>query len=85
MERREKIVRQRLAALPAGDRARRYREMAGEAFQHASDAQSEVLRAEYLSLASSWQVLAIEIEHATGLATPANSDDVEFPSSSAAR
>ena len=78
-------MKQSLAALPAGERARRYREMAVEAFQHATDAQSETVRAEYLSLASSWQVLAIEIEHMTGLAAPANSDEnVEFPSSSAA-
>lgn len=70
-------MRQALAALPAGERARRYRQRAVEAFQHATDTQSESLRAEYLSLASCWQVLAIEIEQTNGFATPANSDDAE--------
>ena len=57
-----------LARLPAGERVRRYREMAAEAFEHAEAAKDESMRAGYLSLASDWQVLALEIEHSLGLA-----------------
>lgn len=61
---------QLLATLPAGERVKRYREIAAVAFQRAASAHSETLRTEYLSLASAWQVLAIEIEHMSGLAWP---------------
>jgi hypothetical protein len=68
-------VKQLLAALPAGERVRRYREMAAFALQRAAESRSARMRAEYLTLASSWQVLALEIEHATGLSNVSNDDD----------
>ena len=42
--------------------------MAAEAFERAEAAKDESMRAGYLSLASDWQVLALEIEHSLGLA-----------------
>lgn len=78
-------MKQLLAVLPAGERVRRYREMAAFALQRAADAQSARMRAEYLTLASSWQVLALEIEHSTGLATVSNDDDPDDPNLSASK
>jgi hypothetical protein len=63
-----------LASLPAGERVRRYREIAAEAFRHAAEVENADLRAEYLSLASAWQGLAIQIAHMTGLARPTGLD-----------
>jgi hypothetical protein len=63
-------VGRRFAALPAAERARRYRELATAAFTRAAAARDESMRKEYLSLASAWQVLAIEIEHMFGLVPP---------------
>ena len=59
-----------LAAMPPAERVRRYRQMAAEAFRLAASTQDMALKAGHLSLASGWQVLAIEIEHTHGLATP---------------
>ena len=59
-----------LAAVPPEERVRRYRQMAAEAFELAASSHDLALKAGHLSLASGWQVLAIEIEHAHGLATP---------------
>jgi hypothetical protein len=56
-----------LAAMPPEERVRRYRQMAAEAFRLAASTQDMALKAGHLSLASGWQVLAIEIEHAHGL------------------
>jgi len=56
-----------LAPREVAERVRRYREIACDAFRRAEDAEDEVTRAEYLSLASRWQVLALEIEHSRGL------------------
>ncbi|HUO93433.1 MAG TPA: hypothetical protein VMU22_10950 [Rhizomicrobium sp.] len=66
-----------LAVLPAGERVRRYREMAAFALQRAAEARSARMRTEYLTLASSWQVMAIEIEHTSGLTAtqPVSNDD----------
>lgn len=60
---------QLLAALPAAERAQRYREIARDAFQRSETAQDETMRAGYLSLASGWQVLALEIEHSMAFST----------------
>jgi hypothetical protein len=46
--------------------------MAAEAFERAEAATDESMRAGYLSLASDWQVLALEIEHSSGLTGPRN-------------
>lgn len=58
-----------LAAMPPEERVRRYRQMAAEAFRLAASTHDMALKAGHLSLASGWQVLAIEIEHTHGLAT----------------
>ena len=61
------IVGLLLASLPAAERARRYRDIACDAFERAASAQDETTRAGYLSLASGWQVLALQVEHSIGL------------------
>jgi hypothetical protein len=61
-----------LAAMPPEERARRYRQMAADAFRLAASTNDMALKAGHLSLASGWQVLAIEIEHTHGLAVPAD-------------
>ena len=68
-------MNQLLAVLPAGERVRRYREMAAYALERAADARSARMRAEYLTLASSWQVLALEIEHSADFGPVSNDDD----------
>jgi hypothetical protein len=64
-----------LAALPPEERVRRYRQMAAEAFRLAASTHDMALKAGHLSLASGWQVLAIEIEHTHGLATRPDRDE----------
>jgi hypothetical protein len=54
--------------LPVAERAQRYRQLASEAFLLAEITRDCVLRASYLSLASGWHALALEIEHSNGLA-----------------
>jgi hypothetical protein len=78
-------VKQLLAVLPAGERVRRYREMAAFALERAAESHSARMRAEYLTLASSWQVLALEIEHSTGFAPVSNDDDPDDRTPSASR
>ena len=51
--------------LPAGERARRYREFAAAAFGQAGTAETEELRAEYLSMAAGWHSMAFELEHSS--------------------
>jgi hypothetical protein len=70
-----------LATLPAGERVKRYREIAAEAFRHAATTKDEVLKAEYLTLASLWQVLAIELEHSSGI----DRSDLDFSESEGAK
>ncbi len=63
-------VERLLASLPPAERARRYREIARDVFQRAANTQDDTMRAGYLSLASGWQVLALEIEHSLGFDDP---------------
>jgi hypothetical protein len=51
--------------LPTGERAKRYREFAAAAFDHAGTAETEQLRAEYLSMAAGWHSMAFELEHSS--------------------
>ena len=56
-----------LAALPPVERARRYREFANKAMQKAQGAGDDEQRMEYLTMASGWHSLALEIERSAGI------------------
>lgn len=58
------------ASLAAEVRARRYRRMAAEALEHAASSKDAARKAGHLAMASSCQLLALEIEHSHGLNRP---------------
>ena len=64
----EQTLGRSLISLPASERAKRYREFAAAAVHKATKTTDHAARAEYLSMASSWHAMAVELERAPHLA-----------------
>lgn len=64
--------------LPSVKRATHYRAMAAAALQRATNATDETSGAEFLALAAAWQVLAVELEHLTGLVQQLNATGYRY-------